>query len=206
MPDLWERQPWETPTSYSRFVEYYLPQEQRRSLDKAYRRHRAHTSGKPVAKNLRAPGYWTTWSRGRDYKGDDIKGASTWEERADAWDNKQVNSHIHKIEDDREQQRVDMQRFASAAFGKVAEAWTQFKPAPGDEYKLTELTQALRVVMSEMRKAYGLEDPTRIEVNDWRSEVFALLSKGIITIDDVRDDLGDELAREIFEFASQKAD
>lgn len=88
---LWERQRWDTDASFARFHEYYLSQEQPRSIDDAYRHYYAAARGLQVGHKRvtqkRAPGQWRRWARGQNGKGKPIPGAKTWEERAAAYDN-----------------------------------------------------------------------------------------------------------------------
>lgn len=106
---LWERQPWDTPTSFDRFQRYYLSQSPPRSLDEAYRRYRAEgpglqTGDNPVAPR-RAPGSWQRWARGQDGKGRPIPGAATWEARAVAWDDHQAELERQRWETRRREVR-----------------------------------------------------------------------------------------------------
>lgn len=82
---LWERQPWDTQTSFDRFVRFYLPQEPPRSQTEAYRRYMTERGRKWGGASV--PGTWRAWAGGRDTNTGRIKaGAYTWEERAAALD------------------------------------------------------------------------------------------------------------------------
>lgn len=85
---LWERQDWDTPSSFNYFHEYYLSQPAPRTLNEAYRRYWRTTKGQETDKN--APGSWRYWFRAEDKHGKAIEGALTWEERALAWDDYQA--------------------------------------------------------------------------------------------------------------------
>lgn len=100
MPELWEKQPWETSGSFARFAAYYLAQTPPRSGLEAYRRFMAERNKpKPGVKSL--PGTWHYWMQGRDSKGNTIPGAVGWRERADAFD-----AHQHRLAHERRQQEL----------------------------------------------------------------------------------------------------
>lgn len=84
---LWERQPWDTETSFSRFQKYYLVQAPPRSLAEAYRLYLQETSKKP-ARNQQANGTWNRWYYGQDSTGNPIPGAVGWRDRAAAYDDR----------------------------------------------------------------------------------------------------------------------
>ena len=110
--ELWERQPWDTDTSYDRFVTFYLPQRNPRSVVEAYRRYKRN-KGDTKGKILRAPSVWDNWSLGRTPKGKPIPNALSWKERAAAWDAEQ-----HRVfllgEQDRRQRMLERH----AAYGR----------------------------------------------------------------------------------------
>jgi len=54
-------------------------------------------------------------------------------------------------------------------------------------------------IMERRAKLLGLDKPSQVKVSDWRSEVLALLASGKLTIEQVKDELGEEVAREIAE-------
>jgi len=75
----WQKQPWESITSFSRFTEFYLLQQPPRSLAEAYRRFRIKSGLDPAqAKRIRyAPAAWKNWAYARDTYGRPISNAST---------------------------------------------------------------------------------------------------------------------------------
>lgn len=86
---IWEYHPdWDTPTSYDRFLDYYLIQAPPRSYLQAYRQ---FSYPKPEQSQNRARikatnGKWNQWTQGRNSKGEKIEGCPTWKERAIAYD------------------------------------------------------------------------------------------------------------------------
>lgn len=91
----WDRQPWDTDTSYYNFQTYYLslpPNE--RNLQDAYRNYRGSKGlGKVNARGgkIKAPGTWQNWYNGADPKGRKLSGTPFehsvgWADRARAYD------------------------------------------------------------------------------------------------------------------------
>lgn len=93
---VWERQSWETPTAYDRFLRFYLSQDEPRSVDAAFRAWYAEKHGldpgDEQVKKRSAPGTWRNWSTGRKWNGDPIGGAWPWRDRADAY-----NAHVSEM-------------------------------------------------------------------------------------------------------------
>lgn len=93
---LWERQPWETPTAYDRFLRFYLAQDEPRSVDAAFREWytQAHglDSGDEQVKRKSAPGTWRNWSLGRKWNGQPKAESWPWRDRADAY-----NAHVAEL-------------------------------------------------------------------------------------------------------------
>lgn len=58
-------------------------------------------------------------------------------------------------------------------------------------------------IMDRRARLLGLDKTVE---QDWRTEIIALLRTGQVTLEDVRKELGDELAASIIEYASEKAD
>ncbi len=87
-PLPWQKQPWESATSFSRFTEFYLLQQPPRSLAEAYRRFRIKSGLDPAqAKGIKyAPAAWKNWAYARDTYGRPIPNALTWAERAANFD------------------------------------------------------------------------------------------------------------------------
>lgn len=83
-PKPWERQPYDTQTSWAYF-QLYLEQDAPRSINEAYRLHRARR-GLKVARNQGAPGSWRNLGAGKNVRGVALPGAISWERRAAAWD------------------------------------------------------------------------------------------------------------------------
>jgi len=87
---LWERQPWDTDTSYANFHTYYLSQKAgKRTLAEAYRRYRRAKGYEEV--EVSPPGGWNKWYYGQDSKGRNLPGsvyanAIPWKKRAEAYD------------------------------------------------------------------------------------------------------------------------
>lgn len=206
MPELWERQPWDTTTSFSRFQRFYLQQEPPRSLDKAWRAFASQKRGVPATKiTSRAGRHWRGWYEAKDAYGEPIPGAIGWRQRADAYEQHLAEQRQDKYEQERLQRMDEMRALSTAAFGKLVQAWRKYDPTE-DTIKLTELAQAFRVITQELRTAYDLEPAMRHQHDvhvSWQAEVIELLRTGAVTASDVRDVLGDELAADLFKRASQ---
>lgn len=201
MAELWERQPWDTEVSYARFIEYYLPQENPRSLNEAYRLFKSQRSGKPVSPNARAPGYWAYWYRGDDSQGNARPGTVNWQQRAQAWDEMQAQRALKELEDRQEAKRETLRRLADAALEKIGRVLIDFDPGRvKDDVKLSELVHAIKIVSEENRKAYMLDQVQehRHEIVDWRARVLELIESGQLSFEEVKDEVGDELAAELF--------
>lgn len=196
----WNRQPWDTAISYGRFLNFYLPMRAPRTIDQAYRNWRKE-HGKPMTDpNVRAPNHWWYWANGKDPDGldRDIPDFMSWQERAQAWDDYQDIQKIAAYEREREEKRQQLQQLASGAFYKLITAWNRFDPAR-DDIRLGELVHATRVINEELRKAYDLQVPDKVEVIDWKSELVQLIKDGRVTKEDVASEIGEELARELFD-------
>ncbi len=85
--ELWERQKWDTPASFKAFARY-LSQEVPRTVNKAWR-DSEKAGGKEVVKK-NANSRWRNWSNAINRKGKKFKGAYTWLERANAYDDYQA--------------------------------------------------------------------------------------------------------------------
>jgi len=88
MPKIWEKQEYESKTSFAHFQKYYLLQPTPRSLTRAYRKFQEE-KGKMHPnriKKLYPSGSWNNWANGKDNQGNKIPGSKTWEERADEYD------------------------------------------------------------------------------------------------------------------------
>lgn len=89
-PPLWERQAWDTNTSFDRFTRFFLVQTPPRSVDEAYRRYFSEKNqlppGDTSVASKKASGPWQNWSRGQDSAGQPIDGAKSWRVRAAAYD------------------------------------------------------------------------------------------------------------------------
>lgn len=81
----WDKQAWDTPTSFARFRSFYLPQTRPRSLNRAYRLWRK-SEGQEVVPNATAPRRWRYWTAGAKGPGPKLDGSTTWHERAIDYD------------------------------------------------------------------------------------------------------------------------
>ncbi len=88
MKELWERQKWDTQASFKAFHKFYLSQDAPRTVNRGYQDHQKSIGKKQVKKN--APGRWRNWSNGLTLKGKKIRGAYTWLDRANAYDDYQA--------------------------------------------------------------------------------------------------------------------
>ena len=125
--NLWERQEWDTQTSFNYFHTYYLSQMGGRSLNKAYRDYRLHIGDKPDMKTV-APSAWRNWFKAMNYSGKKIKGAATWEKRAEAFDDYCAENNIDQwvkrkeaVRQDDWQLGEDMRRLATAILAEGPE-------------------------------------------------------------------------------------
>jgi len=102
MPQLWERQAWETPAMFRAFHEYYLPQRPPRSVDEAYRTwwQKPERSYEQARKKV-ATGAWRAWSRGQKSNGVPIPDSIPWTKRAQAFDDHLAALDRQKWEDRR---------------------------------------------------------------------------------------------------------
>ncbi len=112
--NLWDRQPWDTDTSYYIFQTYFLPmQPNERTLADAYRSYRRSKGVSSVSVNrsrkARSPGGWVNWHDGKDPKG--RKPAGTvfensigWPARARAYDT-YLSEQARKAEEELWKQR-----------------------------------------------------------------------------------------------------
>lgn len=90
-PELWERQPWETPSMWAAFATY-LHMERPRSINGAYRLGQVKKGNQPAA-DANASGTWRAWSAGWLWDGSVPEGLPRpldWRERADAYDHHQL--------------------------------------------------------------------------------------------------------------------
>ena len=201
MAQLWERQTWDTNVSYVRFVDYYLAQDLPRSLDKAWREFQAQKRHIPAAQvRSRAGRSWRNWFEAKTVYSKPIPGAVGWSTRAAAYDDYLLARRLAQYEAERDERRLELRIVAAGAFQKLIKYWNEYNPDV-EEFKLSELVSATKVIAHEVRTAYDLLEPQRFEhrVFDWRNEVLQLVERGIITMEDVRTELGDELAQQLFE-------
>ncbi len=126
----WERQSWDTESSYYAFVTYYLVQEHPRSLNAAYRQHwvdmrldelfpsreavspeeiaEAKTALEAEAENRTASGQWQQWYRAINRDGRLREPhAINWEKRALAHDDHESELVIKQLERKRVKSRVE---------------------------------------------------------------------------------------------------
>jgi len=113
-PQLWERQPWDTPTSF-KVLQRWLLQTRPRSLDAAYREHVGrdyYASGRKIV----ASDTCRYWYQGRSPKGerlfDNGQPVPTWQDRARAYDD-----HLAALDRERWEQRQRELREADWATG-----------------------------------------------------------------------------------------
>ena len=82
---VWERQPYDTLTSFQAFTRFYLPQDNPRSVAEAFRRYQSQ-NGIDSSATIRAPGQWQRWSRAWNDKDQRKPDSMTWSERAEKYD------------------------------------------------------------------------------------------------------------------------
>lgn len=57
-------------------------------------------------------------------------------------------------------------------------------------------------IMERRSKYLGLDQPTKIKMTDWRTEVIDLIRSGKITIEQVRKEMGDDVVKQLVESGS----
>lgn len=163
--ELWKRQEWDTPASYSAFAGYYLTQDPPRSVDQAYRLQKGYSQGT----QKRATGCWRNWSQGKTANGQPISGAISWEKRANAWDDFQKQLAFEqetKLRLAKRRQRRALLDKGMYNIMKMVEKLDpdQFNPKALESPDLVKaaasLTSALKTISDQMRAEYD-DQPTQ---------------------------------------------
>lgn len=152
---LWERQPWDTETSYARFWEFYLPQNPPRSLDAAYQAYRGKKAGaKGVSTKRRSPGTWRNWYRGHDRQGNPIPGAVGWKDRANAWDDhKREQAQLAEIRE-AEEMRRKVKVVLGASFNRLAKAIDSLNVR---DLTPNQLARFMALTLTEIKDFYSIQ-------------------------------------------------
>jgi len=164
---VWEKQSWDTQTSYNYFLLYYLPQKSgTRTVAQAYREAYPQKANKKRG-SLDAPNNWYRWASGKDSKGRqkfyrlkhpsgkiDVLPVPTWEQRAGAWDSQIYADALEKAAEEEAQMISDMRKMVRVAFIKTFDAWHKFNPS-GQE-KITELSNTTRNLTAVMQDVFGI--------------------------------------------------
>lgn len=95
----------------------------------------------------------------------------------------------------RSQEDAEATKIVESKDGKRYEAQT--KGQAGDPRFLA----GVQWCIDRRIKLIGLDEALKVTVQDWRTEIITLLRDGDVTVDDVRNALGPDLAREFFESA-----
>jgi hypothetical protein len=108
--------------------------------------------------------------------------------------NQDLYKHYKRLDEmDRESiriaRRMDLQRLDSLLM-------VAFNKALGGDLKATEVTLK---VMERRAKLLGMDRPSTVQIKDWRSEVLDLIRSGKVTVEDVRQEFGTQIARDILE-------
>jgi hypothetical protein len=61
---------------------------------------------------------------------------------------------------------------------------------------------AVLKIMDHRAKLLGLYAPSQVKVNDWRTEIIEMVKAGKVTREEAEKELGEELAREVFDTGS----
>lgn len=148
--NLWERQPWDTDTSYYLFQTYYLPlPTNERNLQEAYRNYRGSKGlgkAKPNGKLVMAPGTWKNWHNGHDPKGRKLPGtvfehSVPWPARARAYDTYLTEQARRAEEDLWVQRQVQIRRAEWEAAQEMFERSKQMRRAPVFRQTTTDSVQ-----------------------------------------------------------------
>lgn len=166
--NLWDRQPWDTDTSYYIFQTYYLPmQPNERNLADAYRRYRLAkglSKTTPAGTLINAPGAWKNWSEGRTSKGQKPAGtvfenSVAWPARARAYDT-YLQEQARKAEEELWKQRqLQIRQREWDAAEELWERSKQMRRAPVFRQTVTD-------VMREDGKT--IDRTIIIEPADWK--------------------------------------
>lgn len=70
---------------------------------------------------------------------------------------------------------------------------------------LKAITMVLKI-MTQRASLLGLNKPREIKIRDWRSDILDLVKTGKITIEQVRQEIGDELTTELLESRNDSGD
>lgn len=96
-----------------------------------------------------------------------------------------------------EDAETETQKTVEYGQGERVESQMQRKGQAGDPRFLV----GVQWCIERRAKLLGLDEALKVAVQDWRTEIITLLRDGGVTVDDVRDALGPDLAREFFESA-----
>jgi hypothetical protein len=148
--NLWDRQPWDTDTSYYIFQTYFLPmQPNERNLADAYRNYRTSQGGSKVSfkgKKIKPPGTWKNWFEGKNYAGQKPPGSLFensvgWPARARAYDT-YLSEQARKAEEDLWKQRqLQIRRTEWEAAQELFDRSKQMRRAPVFRQTSTDTVQ-----------------------------------------------------------------
>jgi hypothetical protein len=88
-----------------------------------------------------------------------------------------------------------IQKQIETAAGLRKEAMKKARGQAGDPRFL----DGIQWCIEQRLKIFGIYEATKLKIFGWQDEVLALIRDGRITLDDARQELGDELATELFE-------
>lgn len=173
---LWERQGWDTPTSYNNFLLYYFPLRPPRNVTQAYR----NATGKKSAK--KAPTNWYCWFRGLDPNGgpkfyrhvrpdgsEEVRPVPGWAKRAEEWDRRIEQQNREKFEREKEQLYQEALKLLKVQFAKLLQAWAIYQP--GQE-KMGELaTSSVRYLDVAERLLGSFRDDEPESAGDQQDEL-----------------------------------
>lgn len=167
MTELWQRQPGETDKAYVGFLCYRDLEPHERTVDKAFDCYRQQAGKKPATH--RASGYFVEWYQKHN-----------WPERCAAWDNHVDGLEKHAFINQRIKNKQQRIMSLAGLHGKAVQALAK---ADMGEITISELVNALRVSVQELRKEFDDEPISRIEQSG-EQQVVVKMVKGV-SFDDI---------------------
>jgi hypothetical protein len=173
--NAWDRQPWDTDTSYNAFIECYLAQSPPRTIAEAYVRWQKKNNRKvrrTPNKKMQVPIAFYNWSNARDVDGQrpigsDFENALTWVERAAAFDDDVYRKRLSAIRRKQTDMR-DKEYEAGDVLLDRAMAMIAARPAPTD-FLESDVTKYIDMAFKLMRRALQMPtDNKEIMVKQWR--------------------------------------
>lgn len=171
----WDRQPWDTETSYAAFVECYLAQAPPRTIREAYMRwqtKRGHKIARAPSGKVTIPTTFYNWVHARDVYGQRPIGSAfetalTWVERAVSFDEDIYRKRLEAIR--RKQSDLRDKEYDTGDV-LLARALTMIsvRPTPTD-FQEADVTKYIDTAFKLMRRALQMPtDNKEIVMKQWR--------------------------------------